>query len=156
MVGELLGLFHVMCGVEDGHPLRVQFLDIVQDVSPALRVDSHGWLIHDDDRRFVHQGCPDIDAALHSSGKLVHPVLLPFHQPDDLQDFIDSFGKVLSCQTVHPAPEGEIFPGRQIPVQGNILGNHTDHGLDRLRLLHDRVPHHAGVSCSGLQQTGEH
>ena len=104
---------HVMGGVENCHSLlKVQFFDVVQYMTPALGVNTYCWLIHDDDCWFMHQSGSDIDPSFHAPGELIHSIFLPVCKPDDLQHFIHAFDERPTSQTIHPAPEVEIFSGR--------------------------------------------
>ncbi len=69
MIGEFLGFFHIVGGVEHRHPLLVEFLDALEDIAAALRIDAHGGFIHDDHIGFVEQGDTDVQAAFHPAGK---------------------------------------------------------------------------------------
>ena len=100
-----------MRGIQDRHSLRIQFLDIVQNVASTLRINTHGWFVHNDDCRLVHERSSDVDPALHASREFVHSIFLTFHKSNDLQDFTDPFVRSLPRRPVHPAPEAEIFMG---------------------------------------------
>ena len=154
-VGQLLRLFHVVRGVEDGHPAGVEVLDPVEDGAPALRVDAHRGLVQIQHPRLVEQRRPDVHPALHAAGVLVHPVLLPVGEADELEHLVHPLGERRPAQAVHPAPEHEVLAPAQVVVQGDVLRHHPDELLDLVRLAGHREAAHVGVAAVGLEQAGE-
>ncbi len=66
-VTELLRLLHIMGCIEDSHPLLVEGFDRVQDIAPALGIDTHRGLIHENQPWLVQQTNSDVNPALHST-----------------------------------------------------------------------------------------
>ena len=121
-VGELLGLFHVVRGVEDGHAAGVQVFDAVEDGAAALRVDAHRGLVEVEEARLVQQRRADVHPALHAARVLVHPVLLPVDQADQLKHLVHPLVERRPAQPVHPPPEQRGSPGRSGPRRGRCPG----------------------------------
>ncbi len=68
-VGQLLGLLHVVSGIEDGHTAVAQLTHHVENAPAALRVDAHRRLVHEQQLRLVEQAGGDVDAPLHAAGE---------------------------------------------------------------------------------------
>src|SRR5215213_2879246 len=102
-----------MSRIKNRHALpTVQFLDVIENMTPALWVDPHGGLIHNDERWPVQEGGANVDSPLHTSRELIDPVSLSFHQPDDLQNLIYTRFECFAAQAIHLPPENEIVTGR--------------------------------------------
>ena len=129
MVGEFLGFFHVMGGVEHGHALVFERHHAVQDAAAGLRVDAHGRLVHVDDFGLVQQRHADVDAPLHPAGVFAHPVFGALGQADQLEHFVDTLVEGRAAQAVHLAPEGQVFARGEVFVQGDLLRHHAEHRL---------------------------
>ena len=82
----------------------------------------------------MQQRRADVHPALHAAGVLVHAVLLPVDQPDELQHLVDPLVERRPAQAVHPPPEEQVLPAAQVLVEGDVLRDHPDELLDLLRL----------------------
>jgi len=67
-VGEALGLFHVVGGVNDGHAAVAQGLNHLEDAIAGLWIDADGGLVHEDKARLMNEAGGHVEAALHSAG----------------------------------------------------------------------------------------
>src|SRR5690606_40415895 len=79
VAAQLLGLFQVMGGEDDGHPLAVELGDEVPHRAAQLDVDAGGGLVEDQQARLVDQRAGDHQAALHAAGEHArgHVALVP-------------------------------------------------------------------------------
>ena len=133
VVGQFLRFFHVVCGVQDSHPLVAKLLDVVQDRPAALRVDADRGFVHDDQCRLVEQRDGDVHAALHAARVRTDPFLLTVCEPDDLQDLVDTTNQRCAAKALHLPPEQQVLARRQITVERNLLRDDADGCLHLLR-----------------------
>ena len=155
-VAELLRLGHVVRGVEDRHPLVAEREDAVEDRPPALRVDPHRRLVEVEHLGLVQQRDADVDAPLHAAAELVDAVLLAVDEGDELQHLVDPLLERVPGQPVHPPPEHEVLAGAHVRVEGDVLWDHADGLLDRLRVAHHGVAGDGGVAAARLEQAAQH
>ena len=67
-VRELVGLFQVLGGEQDGRAGRGQLADDVPHRAPAARVKAGGRLVEEDHLRVADQGHRQVELALHAAG----------------------------------------------------------------------------------------
>lgn len=65
-VAELLGLLHVVRGVDDCEARRPKIPDALQDGVPTLRVNADGRLVEDEKAGSVEQAGADVEPSLHA------------------------------------------------------------------------------------------
>ena len=72
-VTETVGLFYVVCGLENGHAVISEVLNGLVDIVTRLRVDAHRRLVQEKELGMPHQGNGQVDTPLHPLGELGHP-----------------------------------------------------------------------------------
>src|SRR5438105_1670036 len=53
-LAELVCLFHIMCGEQNGHTLLIERADAIPEEEPRLRIKAIGWLIQKDNVWGMH------------------------------------------------------------------------------------------------------
>ena len=70
-----LGLFHQVCGHDDGHPLLIaQDLQVLPQVAPRARIEPGGRFVEQQHRWTVQQALGQFQAALHAAGERLDAV----------------------------------------------------------------------------------
>ncbi len=149
-VAEPLGLLHVVRRIEDAHALVAELLDAGQDGVPALRVDTDGRLVEDQQAGPVEQAHADVEAALHPAGELLGPFLRPVREVDDREHLVDPTGELAAAQPVQPPEEREVLAGAEVRVDREVLGHVADRALERRSRGVQGLPgeqHLAGVAA---------
>ena len=154
-VGKLLGLFHVMGSVQDGHALLVERLDRVEDGAAGLRVDADGRFVHEEQAGLVQQPNADVDAPLHPAGIGLNPVFGFVGQADLLEHLVDAGLEVPAGETVHLAPEDQVFAGAEVVVERQFLGYHADQVAHDHRFPGDRMPADGRFAGSWGEERGK-
>jgi hypothetical protein len=147
-VAEALGLLHVVGRVEHRQALVAERLDAAQDGVAALGVDPHRRLVEHQQPGPVQQPGGDVGPPLHAPGVRADPVAAPVGQPHQLEHLAHPPGHLPAGQALEPAEEPQVLLGRQVLVEGDLLGHQADGGLGRGRARPHRPPghgHRAGV-----------
>ena len=66
---KCLHFFHVVAGVDNGHPRGIQASDHVENVVARLWIDARSRLIEQKESRTVDDGDGEIQAPLHTPGE---------------------------------------------------------------------------------------
>ena len=103
----------------------------------------------------MQQRRADVDPALHPPGVLVHAVLLPVDQADQLQHLVHPRVEFRPVHPVHPPPEEQVLPPAQVLVQGDLLGDDSYQFADLLGLPGYGETSHPGVAAVGTEEAGE-
>ncbi len=150
-VAQLGGFLHVVRRVEDGD---TEPPDRLEDGVAALRVDAHRRLVEDEQFGPVQQAGRHVGPPFHATRVRTDAVLPTIGQSHELERLTDARLELLSRQPVELPEEGEVLHGREIRVEGEILGDEAD---GRLRL--ERPALEAGdgdVPLVGDGQSTEH
>src|SRR5437867_9326878 len=92
-VAQTLGLLHVVRGVEDGPTLASQCLDVVEDRVARLRIDAHGGLVEQQQRRVVDHGHGEIQAPFHPARVGGDAVARAGGESDEFERPTNAFGE---------------------------------------------------------------
>jgi len=155
-VGQLLGLFHIMGGIEDGHALPAQLLHHVEDAAAALGVDAHRRLVHEQQLRPVEQPGGDVDAPLHAAGEGLDVILGPVAQPDLGQQFVDAPLQLPAAHAIEAAPKAEVVAGAQRAIEGDLLGHDADVPANAEGVAGDGVAGDFSRAAGRLDEAAEH
>jgi hypothetical protein len=91
-VAELVSLFHVVSGDEDGEVARAaQIVEHLPDGDARDRIEAGGGLVEKEDAGIVHQAAGDFNAAAHSAGERLDLRAAPFDKVNGFKDFRDVF-----------------------------------------------------------------
>ncbi len=74
----------------------------------------------------MKQSCPDVEPTLHAARELTGPVPGPILEFDDRENLIHPPLEFGARQTVQPSKEDEVLAGRQVGVDGDVLGHVAD------------------------------
>ena len=87
-VAELVGLFHVVGGEQDGLAVAVQLAEDLPQGDAALGIEAGGGLVEEQDRRVVHHGPGHHEALGHAARQGQHRGLGPLAQAELLEQAV--------------------------------------------------------------------
>lgn len=105
-ITEALGFFHVMGCVDDGGAAGLEFADQIENAVAALRIDTCGGFIQEQERRVVEQGGGEIEAALHAAGKALDTIGASGSEADEIKRLIDAGLAFIGGHGVETGKEG--------------------------------------------------
>jgi hypothetical protein len=108
--------------------------------------------------RPVQQARGDVDAPLHPAGERLDAVLGPVRQADLLQHLVHTPAKIGAAQVIEAAPEGQVLPGGEVVIEGDLLRHDADAGANGQAVSCDGVAvdlSRAGAGCDQAAQHGD-
>ena len=127
-----------------------------EDGVAGLRIHSDGRFVQDQQRGPVQQSDADVQPAFHAAGVLFGQVAGTVAQPDQFQHLVGAPREVLARESLQPAEELQVLPGRQVRVDGQFLRDQADDPLG-LRLGRGHVAtRHSDGALVGRDQAGDH
>ena len=127
LVGDALGLFHVMRGEKDGDLLLIaQAADEGPDVVAGLRIEANGRLIEEKDSRFVEQRAGNLEAPLHAAGIGFHEVVPAVPQLDEFEEGVHPLLALAGGHAVENAVNLHVFPAGQLAIETGVLENDAE------------------------------
>ncbi len=148
-LAQPFGLFHVVGGVEDGHPFPVERLDALEDRIAALGVHSDGGLVQEKDIRLVQQAGGQVDPPLHPPRIAVQGLVGAVRKLHYFQYPADVLLECFSAQAVELAEEDQVIPGRERRVESQLLGHEAQAGLDGVQMALELDPFHQDLPAGG-------
>lgn len=155
LVGELLGLFHVLGGEQHGRPLRDHALHLVPDLVTGTGVEPCRRLVQIEDGRAADHGGGEVQPAAHSAGVLHRGLLRRVREREALQQLVGARAGLLARQVEQPPDHVEVLPAGELLVDRGVLPGQADGAAQRAGLLHHVEARHDGVSGVGLDQGGQ-
>jgi len=109
LIAQSLYLFHVMRCVDDRSTLPMKSFNAVEYVVARLRIDTHGWLVQEQDFRIVHECRREIEPALHATGKRTDAIFPPILQLCELQRPLDAVPFLRAADPVERSEERQVL-----------------------------------------------
>ena len=91
-----LGLVHVVGRDQHGQPFGGEFVDLVPEFAPRLRIDAGRRLVEEEQLRLVHDAGGERQALLPAAGKRAGELVLAVGQPEPLERVGDIFWRAAS------------------------------------------------------------
>ena len=126
LAAELLGLFEVMGGEQDGGAFAVHLLDVLPEFQAEFDVDTGGGFVEDQQPGTVHQGAGENDAALHAAGQGPGAFVPLLGQRERLEELAYALLAILLAHAEIAAVEVERLLDGQEPVEVDVLGRQAD------------------------------
>jgi hypothetical protein len=127
-----------------------------EDRVPALWVDAHRGLVEDQQVRLVEQADGDVQPALHAARELLRAVVGAIEQVHDAEHRVDSLLEHVAGKPVEAAEEAEVLAGREVGVDGQILGDVPDVRLHPGRADGHRLPVDPDVAGVAREDAADH
>ena len=155
-MGELVGLFEVLRGEEEGDAvLAVEALDVVPEVLSADGVEAGGGLVQEDDRGLVDERRGEVEAALHAAGIAADPPVGVFGEADDVEQVGDALLDLLPGDVEEAGLQAEQLSSGLEHVEADLLEGDADLVSDAAGVLDDVEAVDGGGAAGGPEQRGE-
>ncbi len=155
-VAELVRLLHVVRGEEDGLSLGVQLVEDLPQRDAALRVETGGGLVEEEDGGSVHHRARDHQPLRHAPRQLEHLRRGAIGEPELLEQAGRFRLRVPGAHPEEASVEVEVLLHAERPVERVRLGNDPDRLL-RQRRVRDHVDAaHDGAAFGRDHHRGEH
>ncbi|AZD59734.1 hypothetical protein C4K18_1750 [Pseudomonas chlororaphis subsp. aurantiaca] len=155
VAAQLLSLFQVMGGEDDGDAFLIQFGEEAPHRTTQLDIHASGWFVEDQQARFVHQGPGDHQPALHAAGQRArrHIALVP--QPELGQVLLGPLLGNLGRDAVVTGLGHDDVEGLLELVEVELLRHHADATLERggltVQVMAEDIHRAAGLVHQGRE-----
>ena len=139
LVRELLGLFHVLGGEQDGRTLGDHPLDLVPDLVAGPGVESGRRLVQVEHGRLPDHRGGQVETAPHSAGVLHRGPLGGVGEREAFQHLVGAAAGGLARQIEQPPDHVEVLPAGELLVDRGVLPGESDGAAQLPRLLHHVV-----------------
>ncbi len=141
---------------EDGFALAIEAADQIFEFEAGFWVKARGRLVEDQQRGIVNDGAGDTQALFHSAGEAAYQCVVFCFEAEHTDDFADSCGNFRAFHFVGAGEVLDVFPGFQVIVDGEEIGEIADVLLDFLGLLLDVNVVDGDASGGGQHQAADH
>jgi len=111
-VAELVGFFHVVGREQDRLAGGVELTQDVPEREPALRIESRGRLVEEQDRGAVQDGAGDHESLRHPARERQDRRLRPVDEPELLQPIVGLAAGFVRRHPEEATVEVEVLPDR--------------------------------------------
>ncbi len=126
-VGEDVGLLEVLGREEDRHSvLSPQAGDLFPERRPALRVETRGRLVEEQDARPVNQRQREVEPSLHASRVAGDLAVACVGEPDALEEIVRASASLILPHALERRLEAEVVPPGQERIERGFLEGDTD------------------------------
>ena len=151
-----LRLVHVVGGHQYGGAPFAEIEQFLPEIAPVLRIHRRGGFVEQQQVRMVdhcrRQRQPLLLAAAHGTG----PLPRQRRQFIGLQQRVQARRQRLASHAVNAPHKLQIFPGRQLVIEGELLGHVADPAPERFGLFRNAQTQHLHLSRRGSEQAGQH
>ena len=155
-VSETFGLFHIVGRVEDANSFVTEPRNAFQNSVAALGIDTHGWLIENEQPWAVEEADADVQATLHAARIFLCLVVGPIRQTNYIEYFPNPLLGLSAIQSIEPRKEAEILPGGEIGVDSDILRHQSNRRLYLDTGRRQRNTAHENFTSVLLKKSGDH
>src|SRR4029077_17102608 len=141
---------------EDGLAFAIKAADQVFQFEAGFGIEAGGGFIEDEKRGIVNDGAGDAEALLHTAGESANQGVVFCLQAENGDDFADARGDFRGFQFVGASKVLDVFPGLEVIVDGEKVGEIADVLLDFLSFLLDVNVVHGDASGGGQHQAANH
>ena len=149
---ESLYFLHVVARIDNRDASGVDAANFLEDMIARLRINACRRLVQEQEPRLMDETNPEIETVLHAAGKCVHAPVGTFFETDGCKHLLDPLLKPGSVQAIQFAEESQVFPRRQLSVQGQFLVYHADLPAQLPVRWHDSPAQNAHFPAGRRQQ----
>ena len=106
--------------------------------------------------RLVEESDADVEPTFHPAREVASAIVGPVGQPDRLHDLVDPRRQRATAEAVEPTEEPQVLHGRQIGVDGQVLGHVADRSLHDPGLGVEIVTDHLHDAAISSEQAAQH
>ena len=156
-VTELVGLFQVVGGEQNGQPLiLIELSDVVPETLAALDVESQRRFVEKDHLGFVDQRRGDVELAAHAAGVGHHQAIQGIAQFEIFSQLVDALGDLGLGHAVEMALQLKVFSAAEEIIDPGLLRHHADGPAHLFRLGIDIVTGDEDFSLVETAKGGQH
>ena len=154
-VRELIGLFEVLGGEQQGGAFVLQLTDEVPHVDPAPRVEARRRLVEEQDLRTPHQARGQVQPPAHAAGVRLRRTSRGIRQLEPRQDLLGTTPRLRLREVVQPSDELEVLEAGQVLVDRRALSREADPEPQLLGVAHGVQPVDLRSAAGGREQGGQ-
>lgn len=155
LLGELLGLLHILRGQQDGGALGDHPLHLVPDLVTGPGVEPRRRLVQIQHGRAADHRGGQVEAAAHPAGVLHGRPLGGLGEREPLQQLVGAGPGLLAGQIEQPPDHVEVLPAGELLVDRGVLPGEADDAAQLAGLLHHVVARDDRVPGVGGDQGGQ-
>ena len=155
VVGQPVGLLHVLGGEQQGGAVADQLADDVPEREAAARVKAGGRLVQEQHLGPADQAGPEVEAAPHPARVGLDGAVGGVGELEPLQHLVGPAPGLVLAQVVEPADQVEVLAPGEVLVDGRVLAGQADDRAQGLGVADDVVAGHPGRAPVGEEQGGE-
>jgi hypothetical protein len=125
-IAELVGLFHVMRGEDDGDALAAKALDGFPHGDAALGIEASGGLVEEEDLGMVGDGAGDLETLREASAEGLRIGGSAIAEAELVEELGGAVGGGFLGHAKEAAMEVDVFGDGAGSVEGIVLGNYAD------------------------------
>ncbi len=125
-VAELVGLFHVVGGEDDGDALLAEAADGVPHGDAGLGIEAGGGLVEEEDLGAVGDGAGDLDALGEAAGELGGVGVGALGEQELREELVGAVGGLGAGEAEVEAVEVDVLEDGAGAVEGVVLGDDAD------------------------------
>ena len=127
---QLLHLFHVVAGVDDGRALPVEPLDAFKNGVAALGIHRHGGFVQDDEAGLVGDAAGDVQPPEQTAAELLGQEAAVIAQAGEGDGLLDQRGALSFIRHIQAAEVVDVFLHGQLVEDRHVLHDNADVPLD--------------------------
>jgi len=155
VVRQLVGLFQVLGGEQEGRSLRDQLANNRPHAQTANWIKARGGFVEEQDLRPADQARRQVEPAQHPAGIRLGGPIGCVREVKPLQQFCGPLSRGRLAQMVKPARHLQVFSTREIGSNGRGLSGEANYPPDRGCLAQDVEPAHRRFAIARYQQSGQ-
>src|SRR5437868_4207763 len=138
-IAELIRLLHVVRGEQYGAALRLELADAIAQVPRRLRIQSHGRLVENDERRIWEERPSQGETLAHSGRIALDVVVGPIGEVDGGENSGDALLRLCRLDVVERREVLEILASGELPVEAALAGKHRAESRANLARALERI-----------------
>ena len=154
-VGEVVGLFQVLRGQEDGDAGRYQLPDDLPDDAATARVEPGRWLVQEDQSGTGDQGHGQVEPPAHAHRVGHRRLGRRLHEIKTVEQYGDPPATLVAIEMTQVGHQAQVLRPRELPVDGRHLPGHADERANRIRLGGQVVAKNAYLATVRTEKGGE-
>ena len=154
--GELIGLFEILRGQQDGDAGIGKAADHAPDILAGVRIEPSGWLVEEEHTRSDDQRGGDIEPPSHAARIVLHLLRRRFGQTESREQVVGTGLRGATAKAPESGEQDKVLPARQIFVERSELSGHGYCRANLMRGLHEIMPHDGGGAGVGAREGREH
>ena len=155
VLGELIGLFQVVGGEQDGQAFGGEVADFIPEFGAGFGVEASGGFVEKEDLGAMDDAHGDIEFAFHATGISAGDAGGGSGEGEAIEQSVDARFQIGAVQTVELALESKIFAAGAAFIDTGFLRDAADGAADALGVTEDVDAGDFGFTRIGAGERGE-